>query len=459
MSANGKTTNENSHTSPKFSNNNNRRKMDAAELKKEEEESYKEKPTNYFQAIVHLFKGNIGPGLFAMGFAFKHGGIAVSTPFTLLLALTCIHCQHLLVNCSIRMRAISGDEKYPDFAETVEQCFANSPTRFRTWSKSIRIAVNVFICITQLGFCCIYFVFISTNIKKILLGYDIIMDVRILMIICFVPIWLSILIRNLKYLAPVSAFAALCMILSLGITLYYATKDGLPPINERRMYTTPRELAIYFGTAIFAFEGIALVLPIKNCMKKPEDFDKPFGVLNVGMFIVTTMFTSAGFIGYTKWGEQVAASLSLNLGKTWGGVSVQVMVSLGVLFGYCLQFHIAIQIMLPTVTHAMTRHIQNPLLINLGFRTIMSIVTLSIALLVPALGLFISLIGALCSTALALVFPPLIDMLTEREGKYPHFISYTKNFLILLLAVLGFAVGSFESLYGIITHFGKDDLS
>uniref|UniRef100_A0A1A9UUH1 Amino acid transporter transmembrane domain-containing protein n=1 Tax=Glossina austeni TaxID=7395 RepID=A0A1A9UUH1_GLOAU len=319
--------------------------MDPAELKKEEEESYKEEPTNYFQAIVHLFKGNIGPGLFAMGFAFKHGGIAMSTPFTLLLALACIHCQHLLVNCSIRMRAISGDEKYPDFAETVEQCFANSPTKFRRWSKSI------------------------------LLGYDIVMDVRILMLICFIPIWLSILIRNLKYLAPVSAFAALCMILSLGITLYYAVKDGLPPISERRMYTSPRELAIYFGTAIFAFEGIALVLPIKNCMKKAEDFDKPFGVLNVGMFVVTTMFTSAGFVGYTKWGEQVAASLSLNLGKTWGGISVQVMVSLGVLFGYCLQFHIAIQIMLPSVTHVMTRFIHNPLLINLGFRTLMSIVT------------------------------------------------------------------------------------
>uniref|UniRef100_A0A1B0B3U3 Amino acid transporter transmembrane domain-containing protein n=1 Tax=Glossina palpalis gambiensis TaxID=67801 RepID=A0A1B0B3U3_9MUSC len=379
--------------------------MDPDELRKEEEKSYKEEPTNYFQAIVHLFKGNIGPGLFAMGFAFKHGGIAVSTPFTLLLALACIHCQHLLVNCSIRMRAISGDEKYPDFAETVELCFANSPTKLRTWSKSVRIAVNVFICITQLGFCCIYFVFISTNVKKILLGYDIVMDVRILMLICFIPIWLSILIRNLKYLAPVSAFAALCMILGLGITLYYAIKDGLPPISERRMYTSPRELAIYFGTAIFAFEGIALVLPIKNCMKKTEDFDKPLGVLNVGMFVVTTMFTSAGFVGYTKWGEQVAASLSLNLGKTClrGGISVQVMVSLGVLFGYCLQFHIAIQIMLPSVTHAMSRFIHSPLLINLGFRTLMSIVT--------------------------------------------------------LLAVLGFAVGSFESLYGIITHFGKDDLS
>uniref|UniRef100_A0A1A9UUH4 Uncharacterized protein n=1 Tax=Glossina austeni TaxID=7395 RepID=A0A1A9UUH4_GLOAU len=48
-------------------------------------------------------------------------------------------------------------------------------------------------------------------------------------------------------------------------------------------------------------------------------------------------------------------------------------------------------------------------------------------------------------------------MLTQREGKYPHFIEYVKNFLILLLAVLGFAVGSFESLYGIITHFEEEE--
>lgn len=48
-------------------------------------------------------------------------------------------------------------------------------------------------------------------------------------------------------------------------------------------------------------------------MKVPEDFDRRFGVLNVGMCIVTTIFITTGFFGYLKYGEDVMGSLTLNL--------------------------------------------------------------------------------------------------------------------------------------------------
>lgn len=43
------------------------------------------------------------------------------------------------------------------------------------------------------------------------------------------------------------------------------------------------------------------------------DFDRPCGVLNIGMAIVTLVFLTFGFFGYLKWGEQTAGSLTLNL--------------------------------------------------------------------------------------------------------------------------------------------------
>lgn len=55
------------------------------------------------------------------------------------------------------------------------------------------------------------------------------------------------------------------------------------------------------------------MLPLKNAMKKPLKFDTPVGVLNIGMVFVTILFTSFGFFGYLKWGEEVAGSLTLNL--------------------------------------------------------------------------------------------------------------------------------------------------
>lgn len=48
--------------------------------------------------MMHLFKGNVGPGLFAMGDAFKNSGIIVGPILTLLLGLVCVHSQHILVS-------------------------------------------------------------------------------------------------------------------------------------------------------------------------------------------------------------------------------------------------------------------------------------------------------------------------------------------------------------------------
>lgn len=48
-------------------------------------------------------------------------------------------------------------------------------------------------------------------------------------------------------------------------------------------------------------------------MKKPGDFKKPLGVLNVGMTVVTILYIAMGFIGYLKYGEDIQGSVTLNL--------------------------------------------------------------------------------------------------------------------------------------------------
>ncbi|XP_017151545.1 proton-coupled amino acid transporter 1 [Drosophila miranda] len=412
-------------------------------------------PTSYLETIVHLFKGNIGPGLFAMGDAFKNGGLIVAPLLTVVIAVVSIHCQHVLIACSKKMRDLRGDAVCADYAQTVEQCFENGPMKLRGWSRTMGRLVDIFICVTQLGFCCIYFVFISTNVKQILQAYNIDMDVHLVMLLALVPVLLSSLITNLKWLTPVSMIANVCMVLGLAITLYYALKDGLPEVKERAYWTSGSQLALFFGTAIFAFEGIALVMPLKNAMRKPSQFESRLGVLNVGMFLVSVMFMFAGSVGYMKWGEEVGGSLTLNLGDTILAQAVKLMVSTGVLLGYPLQFFVAIQIMWPNAKQ-LCGISGRSLVGELSFRTIMVIVTLAIAEMVPALGLFISLIGALCSTALALVFPPVIELIASSEpNKGPGLFVCTKNLIILVVALLGFFTGSYESLKQIVNHFGE----
>jgi proton-coupled amino acid transporter len=48
-------------------------------------------------------------------------------------------------------------------------------------------------------------------------------------------------------------------------------------------------------------------------MKEPEKFMTPFGVLNVGMMFVASLYILVGILGYWKYGDDVESSVFLNL--------------------------------------------------------------------------------------------------------------------------------------------------
>lgn len=158
-------------------------------------------PTSYFETLIHLFKGNIGPGCLAMAHATRNGGIILAPILTLFLGITCVHVQHTLLNCSEKMRIALNLSSRPDYAETVELCFASSSSeKYQKCSKLMKTICNAFICVTQLGFCCIYFLFITSNLKQVLDFYGLVLNFYILILFVLVPILLASLITNLKFL-------------------------------------------------------------------------------------------------------------------------------------------------------------------------------------------------------------------------------------------------------------------
>lgn len=74
-----------------------------------------------------------------------------------------------------------------------------------------------------------------------------------------------------------------------------------------------------------------------------------------------------------------------------------------------------------------------------------------LAALVPNLGPIISLVGALSSSTLALIFPPMIEIVTfgpERMGRY--YWKLWKNLAIMLFGILGFFFGSYASIMALL---------
>lgn len=89
-------------------------------------------------------------------------------------------------------------------------------------------------------------------------NFEVDLDLRIYMI-ALLPLLISMnLIRNLKYLAPFSMVANVLIGTGMGITFYYIFQD-LPSVESRPQFSSLHQLPIFFGTAIFALEGIGVV--------------------------------------------------------------------------------------------------------------------------------------------------------------------------------------------------------
>jgi proton-coupled amino acid transporter len=126
---------------------------------------------------------------------------------------------------------------------------------------------------------------------------------------------------------------------------------------------------------------------------------------------------------------------------------VKLAIALGVLLGYAIQFFVAIQIMMPSIRKSCGIADRHPYIGELVFRTFMVLVTFAIAELVPNLSLLLSLIGAVCSTVIALVLPPLLEfIILSCEDRGIGWFVFVKNSLILVLSLLGFLTGGYESL-------------
>jgi proton-coupled amino acid transporter len=110
------------------------------------------------------------------------------------------------------------------------------------------------------------------------------------------------------------------------------------------------QLPLYFGTAIYAFEGIGVVLPLENQMASPQNLRGWNGVLNTAMITVSCLYIAVGFFGYLKYGEDVQGSITLNLPvEEWLAQVIILLMSLAIFFSYALQFYVPLEILLPPV--------------------------------------------------------------------------------------------------------------
>ncbi|KAM7358623.1 proton-coupled amino acid transporter-like protein acs isoform 1-T1 [Cochliomyia hominivorax] len=407
-----------------------------------------EHPTSDTETLIHLLKGSLGSGILAMPMAFLNSGLWFGLVATFLVGAICTYCVHILVKCA---HILCRRRKIPmmGFADVAEQAFLDGPPNLQRWSRFIRFIVNTFLVIDLIGCCCIYLVFVGTNVKQVVDFYTNEgneMGIRIWIIIITCPLLFMCLVRNLKYLTPFSMVANLLMFVGIIITFTYIFHD-LPSPSDRVGIADFTQWPLFFGTVIFALEGIGVVMSLENDMKNPSHFIGCPSVLNIGMGVVISLYTLVGFFGYLKYGSATEGSITLNLPVDDKlAQSVKLMIAVAIFFTFTLQFYVPMSIIWKGIQNKIAPEKQN--MSEYALRIVLVIICGAIAVALPNLGPFISLIGAVCLSTLGMIVPSIIELAVYNED--PGFGRFKwrlwKNILLICFGILGFITGTYVSI-------------
>ncbi|KAJ3033417.1 neutral amino acid transporter, partial [Rhizoclosmatium hyalinum] len=163
------------------------------------------------------------------------------------------------------------------------------------------------------GFACAYYIFVAQNLRDLLMltsNCTLILPDWIfilLQITIYVPLsW----VRKIKTFSITSLIADVFILLGLSYIFVYdvsvlATTGPAHDIIWFNLESFP----IFIGTALFAFEGICLILPIAESMKNPQEFPK---VLTLCITVIGAIFVVIGASGYLTFGSKVETVIFLN---------------------------------------------------------------------------------------------------------------------------------------------------
>lgn len=382
------------------------------------------------KTFANVFIAIVGAGVLGLPYTFKRTGWVTGSLMLFSVAFLTYYCMMLLVKTRRRLESNLKKVKISSFGDL----------GFSVCGPVGRFAVDSMIMLSQAGFCVSYMIFVSntlsnlinyspTNPNPTILG----ISPKVVYIWSCFPFQLGLnSVPTLTHLAPLSIFADVVDIGAMGIVM---VEDVLTFLKNRPVLETFGGFNTLFyglGVAVYAFEGIGMILPIESEMKEKNKFGK---ILGLSMAFISLMFGAFGVLGYFAYGENTKDIITSNLGQGLLSTLVQL--------GLCINLFISLPLMMNPVYEVLERRFCEGRYC-LWLRWAMVLVVTLVALLVPNFADFLSLVGSSVCIILGFVLPALFHLLTYKEEIGWYGVAFD---VVIIVFGIAFAVsGTLSSL-------------
>ncbi|XP_006855715.2 amino acid transporter ANTL2, partial [Amborella trichopoda] len=325
-----------------------------------------------FKTFANILIAIVGAGVLGLPYTFSKTGWVSGILMLSIVAFLTHYCMMLLVYTRRKL-----DRE--NFTKT--RSFGD--LGFAVCGPAGRAAVDAMIVLSQAGFCVSYTIFVANSLSSVFPIPNILgLKPKATYIWGLFPFQFGLnSIKLLTHLAPLSIFAdvvdisAMFVVIAEDLAIYLRSKPILQAFNG--LSVIPYGL----GVAVYAFEGIGMILPLEDEAKEKNSFGR---ILALAMGFITLLFGCFGALGYFAFGPETEDIITLNFGKSFLTDTVQLALAVNLFLTFPLMMN---------PVHEVIERRFNRGRYSLVFRFGMVFGICLVALLVPNFADFLSLVG------------------------------------------------------------------
>ncbi|KAG0687627.1 neutral amino acid transporter [Pichia californica] len=278
------------------------------------------------KAFLLLLKAFLGTGIIFLPKAFSNGGLIFSNIMIIAFSVISYYCFLILIKTTSKCK-VTG---YGDVG-------------FKLFGKGMQFIILLSLALSQLGFSSAYVVFVCKNFQTVL---EILIKEKypvglfvIIQLVIFTPISLA---RNISKLSIFALIADVFIFIGI-VYIYFESSSHLIShgISTNIEMFQNDSWTLFIGTAVFAYEGIGLLIPIQESMIETEKFNK---LLFMVMVIVTVIFSSIASISYLSFGNDTHTIIFMDFDTNALSICIRIMYSISILLSTPIQLFPAIKI-------------------------------------------------------------------------------------------------------------------